>query len=561
MKKTLSLLLALVMTVTVLAGCSQQSAPAADTAAAETQAASEKEAAGTEASAETAAASADEKPSTWLCDEKTTLSILTYDGVNNTFPAPSNDLPFWQFLEDRTNVHIDWEIVPNAGFKEVIAARLASGSDLPDIVMTDDFLSANNAGKNGIFEDLSAHWDDCFQNTEKYFADQGQDYRALLKNEDGTCYSIVGTVAPVEGHIVYCYNTEWLEKLGKTVPKTLDEFTELLEAMKAAGDLNGNGENDEVILSSSSLDTLGSVMNNTFGMNAYESWDQFAVKDGTVFPEYTSENEKAYFTYLNKLYSDGILDPEIGSMTADMLSEKVAADRVGVFTYYSAFAITYGQLTSAGQADKMAEHYTLGYPLASEWNDNKAYFIRREKTASCPTCVNAASENVELACKWIDVMFADPEVLKVRTCGFEGEDYTDNGDGTISLIYPEDGAAWSIVEKGCGQIALAFIQTKEQLLNSKLQYTWYINEYDDIRENCEWRAPQITQVSAFTDAEQEMRDDVRTDVLDYYKEMREKFVTGASSIDGEWDVYVSNIQKLGLDTLTASWQSVYDRTK
>jgi len=563
MKKVLAVLLSVAMAASMLVGCS--GTKATETAAAETKAAETKAAETKAAETAAAAAAAEEAPANeehpgWLCDEKTTLTVLTYDGANSSFLPPSNDLRFWQYMEDLTNVHIEWEVVPVNGYPEVIAARLASGSDLPDIVNVREFQSANNAGKNGLFIDLNEYWDTCFQNTEKYFADQGVNYRGIVQNEDDTVYAMVSTVNPVEGHIIYCYNTEWLQKLGKEVPTTLDEFTELLEAMKAAGDLNGNGEADEICFSSSNLEGLSSVMNNTFGLNAYESWDQFAVKDGVVYPEYTSDNEKAYFAYLNKLYEDGLLDAEITSMNADMLSEKVAADRVGVFVYYSAFAITYGAMTSAGQAAPLEEHYTLGKPLASEYNGNKGYFIRRDKANGDATCVNVDCENKELACKWLDTLFADPEVLNTRTNGFEGEDYQ-IVDGKVELIQPADGSAWKITDKGCGQITLPFIQTKEQLLNSKQAYKWYLAEYDDIRANCEFRKPQITQVTAYTDAEQEKIDEVRTDCKDYYEEMRDKFITGAADVETEWNSYVTNMEKLGLATWTEAWQSVYERTR
>ena len=41
-----------------------------------------------------------EAPKNWLCEEKTTLSVSTYDAVNSTKQPPSNYLRFWQTLED-----------------------------------------------------------------------------------------------------------------------------------------------------------------------------------------------------------------------------------------------------------------------------------------------------------------------------------------------------------------------------------------------------------------------------------------------------------------------------
>ena len=38
----------------------------------------------------------------------------------------------------------------------------------------------------------------------------------------------------------------WLDQLGLEMPTTTDEFHEVLRAFKAAGDLNGNGIDDEI---------------------------------------------------------------------------------------------------------------------------------------------------------------------------------------------------------------------------------------------------------------------------------------------------------------------------
>lgn len=558
MKKILAIMLSAAMLAAMLTGCSSKPAAAPDT-----QAPAATTAAAVQATTKAATEVTSENPDTWLCDEKTTITVLTYDATNATIPTASNDLKFWQWLEDRTNVHVEFEIVPYAGYDEVVSTRVASATDLPDIVVTRDFNTANNAGKNGIFVNLSDYWDNCFQNTENYFRGQGQDYRALIKNEDGSCYSLVGTVEPVENHLVLMYNTEWLQKVGKEVPKTLDEFTELLKAWKAAGDLNGNGEDDEVYLAGTSYQRhFASVINNIFGLNSYNGWDQFAVDaNGKVFPEYTSENQKAYLKYMSELYKEGLVDPEITASSTDILSEKIAADRVGAFVYYSSFAVTYGQLTTAGQADPLAEHFTLGVPLASEYNGNEGYYVRREMANQDPTCVNSESENIELACKWLDTLFADPVVLRTRSCGFEGEDYELNADGTLEYHYQADGTLRDISQDGCGQISFAYIQTKEQMIDSMRPYQWYMDEYDDLRDNYKWVAPQITQVAAFTDEEQEKLDEVKTDCNDYYEKMRDKFITGAADVDAEWNEYCTNLEKLGLATWAEVWQSVYDRTK
>lgn len=546
MKRILSLVLVLLLLASTLTAC--QTSPAEETPAATASAPVEE--------------TASSNPASWLCNDKTTLTVFTYDAVNNTYPAPSNDLPFWQFLEDYTNVHINWEVVPYSGYPEVVATKVSSGSDMPDIMVTNDMKVSNDGGNNGLFVNLADSWDTCFTKTQQYMDENGIAYKSLVSNQDGSIYGFSGTVEPVEGHIVFLYNTEWLNKLGATVPQTLDEFTALLQQMKEAGDINGNGQNDEVILTSSNVDTLTSVLGNAFGLEQYEGWDAFvADQSGTVTNEYTSDNMKNYLTYMNGLFSSGLLDNEICTMTADSLSEKIASDRVGVFVYYSAFAITYGSLTSAGIADPKSEHYTLGSPLASEYNGNQGYFVRREKLGNGVASVSSSSENKELAMKWLDTLLADPEVLKVRTCGFEGEDWQLDSSGNFQLIYPADGSAWQIMSKGCGQITPPFIQTKDQLLNSKRQYQWYMDEYAALRDNAKWVSPSVVRVSCFTDDEQDELDYCKTDVLTYWQEMRDKFIKGEASLSTGWDTFVSTMGELGLDTFTKVYQSVYDRTK
>ena len=50
-----------------------------------------------------------------------------------------------------------------------------------------------------------------------------------------------------------------------------------------------------------------------------------------------------------------------------------------------------------------------------------------------------------------------------------------------------------------------------------------------------------------------------SEVLTYWLEARDRFITGMSDIDTEWDSYVAGIEAMGLGYLTQVWQMVYDR--
>ncbi len=503
---------------------------------------------------------AEEKPSTWLVDEKATLKVTTYDAVNNSYPTIDSDLPFWKWLEEYTNVHVEFEAHAYADYPTVVSTKMASGDLNCDIIVTNGVATANDAGKNGLLADAAPYLEACWPNITKFNNEENPSLMQFIKNDDGSIYCISGLVEPRVGHIIYMYNTEWMEKLGLEIPTTTEEFYNVCAAMKQAGDLNGNGKDDEIVLTASGLDALD-ILGNSFGLEIYEDWDAFvADENGTVTDEYTSPEMREFLKFTNKLYKDGLLDQGITNTSANEMSEKIASDQVGIFVYYSAFAITYGSLTTAGQADPMGCHYTLGVPLTGPNGDR--YLVRREKS-DMAAGVAASSQNVELALKWIDTLYADPTVLHTRTYGFEGEDWKYGADGGYELIYAEDGSPWSIVQKGCGQIAFPFIQTEAQLMNSKKQYDWYMNQYAVLTDekNDYFIAPTVPHVAAYTEEEQNLIDMVKTDCVSYFKEMRAKFVTGEANLDSDWDSYVSTMKSMGLDDFTAVYQSVYDRTR
>ena len=178
-----------------------------------------------------AVAEGSEKKDSWLCDEKTTLTVFCDEGASNTMPVPSNDLPFWAWLEDYTNVHIEWECIPSASYDEVLSARLAAGQDLADVIVVGG-TSLRSAGQNGTVIDIAPYYDELCTNLQAYFADSDMDYKSLIATTDGAIYGLAGTINARENRITALYNTEWLQKLNLQAPTTLDEFEALLRAIK-----------------------------------------------------------------------------------------------------------------------------------------------------------------------------------------------------------------------------------------------------------------------------------------------------------------------------------------
>ena len=567
MKKLIALFLALIMVLSLFAGCAKKE----ETPAVEEQAPATEETTATETPAEEApAADWQEEHPTWLCEEKTTLTVMTYDRVNNTYLLPDDpNNRFFAWLEDYTNVHIEWEVLPMASYSEAVNTKLGAGNidDLADILNVQSALTAKNGGQSGMFWDMAPYWEECFPNVDKYFKETvGTAYPAMYTDENGSIWSMAGVNEPVYGRVNFLYNTAWLEAAGLEVPSTLDEFTNLFYTWQEMGDLNGNGKDDEILLTSSGLTHTFDIIGSAFAIEQYEGWDPVVALDGkTVECEAINDNWRACLAYCNQLFNDGIIDPEIASMSMDLLSEKVAADRVGCFIFYGNFIVTYGALTPAGQADPLGEHYSLGLPLGSEWNGGTGWFCRRIPIGGDNTVVNAKldEETAKLAMKWLDVMLADPTVLDVRQFGFEGETFHYE-DGVLINDNAVAAEPFDIQKWGCGQIALPHYQTPDSMMlkSMAITYPWYGEQYASMLET----NPMITQSvvrSAFnTPDEQDLLDMVGTEVNSYYREMRIKFITGEADVndDAQWQTYIDTLYDLGLDTYLEAYQMIHERT-
>lgn len=495
----------------------------------------------------------------YLCDEKTTLTVCTYDGVSQAFDPIGNYQRFWQWMEDYTNVHIEWEVHPNSDYGTVKSTKIAAGEIDTDIMNIGSISTAVQAGYNGLAAPISQEW---IPNVIEYNNTVLPTILTNITAPDGNIYCITGGVSPNLGHICFMYNKDWLDQLGKEMPTTLDEFYDLCVAMKEAGDLNGNGEADEIILTAPGIGTVCNMLGNSFGLVQYEDCDAFFPdENGVVQAEIVQDNERECWAYVHKLFEEGILDPGITNTGANDMSTKIASDKVGIFIYYSAFSVTYGKLSTKGQTVDFTKDYVYGMGEALTGPRGDKFYSLRNRAGGDACIISANSKNIELAARWLDVLTCDPKALKVRTCGWEGEQYTYDENGEMQLIYPEDGSPWAINVYGCGQIAMPHYQNYDQLMNSKLNMPWYVEQYANILNNDDWVAPGVPIVGAYTDEEQELLDLSKTDCQSYYGEARAKFITGEMDIDSQWDEYVSTIYGLGLQDWIDAEQMIYDRTR
>ncbi len=545
-----ALILVLAMIIAMTAGCGGQSGQqsSAESKPAESQAASSEAAKPAESAASEEAAPAEEQPYEGqmpISTDGETLTVFTHAGATASFPPPDNELVYYKWLQDQTGITIDWQISPNEQYDEVMKAKLASGVDLPDIINLNKFTNVPDLCTTGLLMPLDDLIDEYGYYLKQWFDDGHQLYRALWSQADGHIYTLSQFNSPTYNQVVPMYNKLWLEQLGMDIPETIDEFKELVYAMKGV-DFNGNGKDDEIILTGSNHNNFNHI-SCWFGLEMCYGQDAFQVGDDgkTVTCDYIDPRYKEMLEFLHQMYEDGILDKEVFSNSYSTIYEKAAADRVGIVFCYASFLEKYSELTTYGVEHPGEQVFLCGVPLKTQ--DGEQYMIAKYTAGNDATGITKDCKDPVAAIKWLDYMYASPEAVTFRSFGREGEDYTIDADGKIKLA--ED---WDIYKLGGGQIPLAHIQAEESMRVTQADYVVEANDmyYKYLR-------PGIPR-TAFNAEENEIYLRYQPDIVAYFKEMEARFVSGEESLDN-WDAYVENMKKLHIDDLLAIYQSRYDR--
>src|SRR5690606_22112806 len=121
-----------------------------------------------------------------------------------------------------------------------------------------------------------------------------------VRYPDGRIYSVFNKY---EGGTMPTVRADWLEKVGLDVPETLYEFYEVLNAFKER-DPDGNGIVDTYGLSTAGLYDIQGFMG-AFGVKARYVIDE----EGKRTIPYASDAAIPAYEWLNRLYREGILDP------------------------------------------------------------------------------------------------------------------------------------------------------------------------------------------------------------------------------------------------------------
>lgn len=181
-----------------------------------------------------------------LCDPGSeSLSILTYQNWHASAYYDSDEgLPVENEIEKITGVKVEWECVASGDYNTVAQTRLASGSELPDIIRVPNGTTGlADYSSQGLLVNIKDYINETdTPNLWKLFQEQPI-YEAQMTSPDGNIYGLPHAEFDINNYVLMwnIIRQDWLDKLGLEMPATIDEYHDVLVAFRDQ-DPNGNGK-------------------------------------------------------------------------------------------------------------------------------------------------------------------------------------------------------------------------------------------------------------------------------------------------------------------------------
>lgn len=312
--------------------------------------------------------------------------------------------------EDKQKISL---MIAEQNFPDMIYAKGDAGSLIDAGVLIDMTDLIEEYGPN-----IKKMYGDEFDKL-KYSEDDPSIYQLSSYEMGGTKYEDSGT-AQVQ--------FDFLKENDYKIPESLDEFEQMLKDYIAAHPKTDDGM-DTIGLTLSASDwhwmiTLG----NPAGYIAEGAPDngQWLIDENyNATYKFTSEKIREYMKWLNKLYNEGILDPEFATQTHDDYIAKISSGRV-VALFDTLWDYQDGEKILK-QDGKLGKTY-CGIPLSMDKDTKVPTLMYQGLPTGQGVGITTSCENPEAAIKFLDYICSDEGQVLVNW-GIEDINYKIDEDG------------------------------------------------------------------------------------------------------------------------------------
>ncbi|TYP78981.1 extracellular solute-binding protein [Paenibacillus methanolicus] len=332
--------------------------------------------------------------------------------------TPAEDNPFEQALEKYTNTELTMQWIPNSGYDDKINVMIAS-DELPTIVKVSYVPNIISTMQNDIFWEIGPYLKDY-----KNLAAQPETYYNNIK-VDGKIYGIP-VFRPV-GRAVLHYRKDWFDAKSLTVPKTLDEWYNVMKAV-AEGDPDQNGKRD----------TYGMMLDKNYNQGTASMLTRLSVSQGGpnkwkvddqghFTPEFMTDEFFNTMKLFRRLYEEKLINQDFAVSDATTIDKAYESGRVAV-------------RISGGNAQSMQTNLEKVVPTAVMdavgLEGPQGIRVPGENGNAGILTVPKSSvkneEELKRVLTFLDQLL-DKEMVNLINKGIEGKHYKVEGDVTVPL--------------------------------------------------------------------------------------------------------------------------------
>ncbi|WP_339372702.1 extracellular solute-binding protein [Paenibacillus elgii] len=464
-----------------------------------------------------------------------TLTFLNYS--NPSWPY-SKTWPVWGFLQKETGVTLDIQPPSGGKLEEAISLAIASGT-LPDLLWTQNKSLADKFGQQGAIANVLDYVNE-MPNFKKWMDQHPTAVQSAIAS-DGKMYTLPNEGIGETNRMIWMYREDIFKKHGLKQPATWDELYATLKQLK---ELYPNSYPLTVRYGLQYLQNFGASFNTVAKLGTDPSvYFDPGSKQWKYGP--TEDNFKKMIEYLNKFYKEKLIPPDFLTVDTKIWQDMMSTNRAFVTLDY----IGRIDFFNAALRKDNPEFNLLFMAPPAGWSGGpqKNAFTQ---TAEEGFMISSKSKNMKDVAKFLDFFYTE-KGKNLASWGVEGESYkVENGKKAF-----------------IGDIKDVSDLRKKTGLSTDGTYIWF--DYD---AHISLASPELKQAyqlapkydserqlkPALTSAEIETLSTIGDALVKSRDENLSKFIIGERSL-AEWDKYVEEQNKLGIDKILTIYKTAYER--
>lgn len=353
-----------------------------------------------------------------ITDRDVVLHLMTREHISQPFKT---DSPVIREVYKKTGIKLEVEAVPLSSFSDKKSVLVATNS-LPDIVQV-NLSELYDYGETGVFLPLLDRVKRLAPNYKKVMESRPEIDKTFI-NGEMYAFPVIAKNTMDFGRVPMI-RADILKKLNLPMPDSFEELFVVLKAFKKAY------PNADVWTNRNKTNNLMACVSYALG----SGWDLIStvyydkdVEGGKYTYGPASPRFREVLGYLNRLYIEGILDPNYATNTSQQWQENLSTGKSLFYFDNPTFAVNFN--ASLSEIDPGAGFKPIP-TLKNSFGQRRNLFYFRDWWDEYNYAINAKVNEPDTAVKFFDWLYSE-EGAAVTNFGVLGEHYTVE-DGTYKI--------------------------------------------------------------------------------------------------------------------------------